>query len=187
MKQRLVGALVVGCLALIIVPLLLDGDGITSSDVDTSIPPEPVISMDDLPEPVRPEIAADNSGPVTDSVPAGSEAPEIQLPAAQVDEGTVVQSEADLLPRLDEAGLPEAFSVRLGVFARQANADALLERLIDADFKAYSRTVTNEEGGLTGVFVGPVITRAEANELKDRLQNEFDLNGLVVKFTVEEL
>lgn len=51
LKQRLVGTLVLGCLALIFIPLLLDGEGITPATIETTAPPAPDLSYRALPEP----------------------------------------------------------------------------------------------------------------------------------------
>lgn len=59
LKQRLVGTLVLGCLAIIFIPLLLDGEGISPAAIDTVAPPAPELSREDLPLPERPVIDAD--------------------------------------------------------------------------------------------------------------------------------
>lgn len=63
MKQRLVGTLVLGSLALILIPLLLDGEGVERAPLSRSIPPAPVFDTTPLPEPERPEILADTLAP----------------------------------------------------------------------------------------------------------------------------
>ncbi len=59
MKQRLAGTLVLGCLAIILIPLLLDGAGIQPPPLSATIPPAPVLDDTPIAEPVRPEITAD--------------------------------------------------------------------------------------------------------------------------------
>ena len=63
MKQRLAGTLVLGCLAIILIPLLLDGAGIQPPPLSATIPPEPVLDDTPIAEPVRPEITADSLPP----------------------------------------------------------------------------------------------------------------------------
>jgi DedD protein len=60
MKQRLVGTLVLGSLALILIQLLLDGAGVERPPLSATIPPAPVFDTSPLPEPERPRILADN-------------------------------------------------------------------------------------------------------------------------------
>lgn len=59
MKQRLVGTLVLGSLALILIPLLLDGEGVERPPLSANTPPAPIIDTTPLPEPTRPEILGD--------------------------------------------------------------------------------------------------------------------------------
>ncbi|MES2604847.1 MAG: hypothetical protein V4603_07910, partial [Pseudomonadota bacterium] len=60
MRQRLVGTLVLGCLAIILIPLLLDGDGIEAPPLSATIPPAPVFDTTPIAEPERPIITADS-------------------------------------------------------------------------------------------------------------------------------
>ena len=59
MKQRLVGAIVLGCLAIIFLPILLDGEGVTPTAMNTSIPDSPPFPEPLEIEPQRPEIISD--------------------------------------------------------------------------------------------------------------------------------
>jgi DedD protein len=70
MKQRLVGTLVLGSLALILIPLLLDGEGVERPPLSGSIPPAPVFDTTPIPEPTRPEILADTLAPAADTTEA---------------------------------------------------------------------------------------------------------------------
>lgn len=63
MKQRLVGTLVLGSLALILIQLLLDGAGVERPPLSATIPPAPVFDTAPLPEPERPQILADTLNP----------------------------------------------------------------------------------------------------------------------------
>ncbi len=130
-KQRVVGTFVLLALALIFLPLVVDGDGQYQPTINPGL----------------------------------------------------VSAE----PKLDELSLPEGWSVRLGVFSDSANAVSLTRRLLDAGYRAYSRDIPGAQGVATGVFVGPHVDRGEANLLKDRLQDEFQLAGLVVRFEVDSI
>jgi DedD protein len=91
------------------------------------------------------------------------------------------------LPQLDERGLPEGWSVRLGSFSIAENAKNLLDRLQASGYKAYTRKADGDQGDLIRVFVGPWVDREVVDENQQRLQQEFQLAGDVVKFEVEEL
>lgn len=82
MKQRLVGTLVLGCLAIILAPLLLDGNGIQPPPLSAKIPPAPQIDNTPIAAPQRPVIASDKL-PVSGQEPAPPEA-ELAAPGKQV-------------------------------------------------------------------------------------------------------
>lgn len=229
MKQRLVGTLVLGCLAIILIPLLLDGSGIQPPPLSATIPPAPEFDNTPIGEPERPEIIADTlpepgsettadvSTPVaataaataagqplpafdasepnpapavatpepqaTTPAPASADALEAAVAAIMARKEDATPATADSTPQLDSSGLPQSFVARLGSFGEKANADALVNRLLAAGYKAYGRQVTTAAGTMTAVYVGPVPTRAEANTLVTRLSTGFNLKGVVETFT----
>lgn len=220
-KQRLVGTIVLVSLAVILIPLLLDGEGVEPppAAITQTIPPAPIVDTTPLPEPSRPPIVADNGAVNTDSaVPQAADAaavtdavpPDLSEQAAEPPALTTITPvpDADTLPepesapptepvaaaqpeaeeqvavnapQLDAQGLPGAWTVQMGMFSDKANAEALLARLLLANYKAYLRP---QGGGLSGVFVGPLLTRAEATTLQREMQQEFG-EGLVIRFTID--
>jgi DedD protein len=208
MKQRLIGTLVLLCLALIFIPLLLDGEGIAPPAMNLNIPPRPAFDARTIPEPERPVIVEDqldSSGAVPQLELPPFEAPAEDNAAATAVAATppasrsaepaarpapapapAVRPEAARVPAMDTAGLPEGWVVRLGIFGDRANADRLLKQLLDADFKAYIEIVSTAQGPQAGVYVGPVLTRAEADSLQRDLARRFKLEALVRRFTLDE-
>ena len=45
----------------------------------------------------------------------------------------------------------------------------------------------SSQGILTGVFVGPVVDRNTAATLLEQLRQDFELNGLIVRYEIEPL
>ena len=198
-KQRIVGTVVLLALALIFLPIIFDGEGSYQAPVSSRIPETPIISI--LPEPlqsrpviignvetieaVEPEIAATVSliGEVIE--PVGVSATE--EPGSDVE---ITESTADftrVVPELSDAGLPQGWVVRLGSFSNRENASNLVARLQNSGYKAYSRAMRNDQGPLTGVFVGPWLDRGLVNEYQQKLQEEFSLAGMVVRYELENL
>jgi len=180
MKQRLTGTLVLGCLAVIFIPMLLDGEGIQPAPEPAPIPPVPEFADTVNVEPQRPRILADET-------PAASPAQVEPEPEPEPEAEPEVAAAADTLtaPTRLPSGLPESWAVRLGVFGDQANAEKLMKQLVDAGYKAYSRRMDGDAAARTGIFVGPVLSRTEANRLIRELSDKFELNGLVVRFDIE--
>lgn len=199
-KQRIVGTVVLLALALIFLPIIFDGQGSYQAPVSSRIPATPIIST--LPEPIQsrpvitgnvetveviePDIAATVSliEEAAEAVVASAAEDE---PASEVEitESTAVFSRE--VPQLSDAGLPQGWVVRLGSFSDSENASNLVTRLQDAGYKAYSRDISSGQGALTGVFVGPWLDRGQVNEYQQKLQEEFNLTGLVVRYELERL
>jgi DedD protein len=197
MKQRLTGALVLVALAVIIVPLVLDfrqdyDRGITS----TNIPPEPddfrveVFNFDKSTDINVPDL------PVDDIV----QTPASQTPSpARADADDTDGAQTEVRSRVTElrnrrsdskdgnaatAGQPraEAWVVQLASLTREANAQALQERVRKKGLHAF--IVRGQVNGKTmyRVLVGPELLRSNAEKQRQRLRDEINLNGLVIKY-----
>lgn len=220
-RQRLIGTLVLAVAALILLPVIFDGESSYQPVLQTTIPARPAQPVPARSDPQRPIITADTDailinqipdtgaptasseladtgdGAAADQAPATAQSPEpaAEQPASQ--QSASQQSEprqADTVavtstptPTLDNQGLPQGFSVRLGSFGNASNASNLVTRLQEAGHRAYSRRIESSQGPLTAVFVGPVIDRATANTLLETLRQDFELNGMIVRYEIEEL
>lgn len=178
MKQRLVGTIVIGCLVIIFLPILLDGEGVAPPAMNTTIPvapPMPRVPQVE-PEPVdtRPD-TLETVVTVQDSTPVVEQQAETPPPPAPD------------TPKLAANGLPETWTVRLGSFGEKANAEGLIAKLQEQGYKAFGRPLQTSRGTLTGVYVGPVLTENEAGRLQQDLARSFELEGVVVQFSIDEL
>ena len=198
-KQRIVGTAVLLALALIFLPIIFDGEGSYQAPVSSRIPEAPIISI--LPEPTqsRPIIVGnvetiepDASAAVSliEEVAELAEEPSVAI-ATQETVNDVEITDAPIfsreVPQLSDAGLPQGWVVRLGSFSDSENASNLVTRLQNAGYKAYSRVMRSSQEALTGVFVGPWLDRGQVNEYQQKLQEEFNLAGLVVRYELERL
>ena len=199
-KQRIVGTVVLLSLALIFLPIIFDGEGSYQAPVSSRIPETPIFST--LPEPAQsrpvivgnvetigPEVAAAVS--LTEEVIELVEEPSVAIAIAEpVSDAEIIES-APIFSRevlqLSDAGLPQGWVVRLGSFSDSENARNLVTRLQDAGYKAYSRVMRSSQDPLTGVFVGPWLDRRQVSEYQQKLQEEFSLAGLVVRYELESL
>ena len=71
------------------------------------------------------------------------------------------------------------FAVQVGAFAKAADATALRDRLRAAGFSAFTEAVATDKGTLTRVRVGPVLNRAEADQLRAQLKSKSGVDGIV--------
>lgn len=215
-RQRLTGTLVLALAALILLPVIFDGEGSYQPVLQTDIPERPARPVPARSDPQRPVITADTDAIGVDEVPdtgassvtasdsqsSDSQTSDSQTSDSQTNPGqssadqvaeapasapVVASSAATASPGLDNQGLPQGFSVRLGSFGNASNASNLVTRLQDAGHRAYTRRIDSSQGVLTAVFVGPVVDRATATSLLEDLRRDFELNGMIVRYEIEEL
>ena len=177
LKQRLVGAAVLVAVAVIFIPMMLDDSEINDPAVDeTNIPPRPQtgfssriipLDVDDLEEPAG-------------SAPSAATQPQnITENAIDTDAGGEPQVDpASSGPRVGVT----AWVVQLGSFASADNASALEERLKSSGYSAFVEKVLAREGVVYRVRVGPELLRADAQALRNQLDVEVRLEGIVVRY-----
>ena len=186
-KQRIVGSVVVLALAIIFLPIIFDGEGSYQIQTSNRIPAQPLVPILPEPQQSRPVIISD-----ADTTPTVAEIdPAIQTRIEASEEvAEVITPKSDFaldIPTLDENGLPQGWSVRLGSFSDTSNGENLLQRLQNAGYKAYTRNIGEGQEELLGVFVGPWLERTLANEHLTQLRDQFQLVGMVVRYEVKQL
>lgn len=187
-KQRVVGTIVIVSLALIFLPIIFDGQGSHQTQTASRIPEQPVVPILPEPQQSRPVIISD-----ADLVAIETK-PESELVTKTIEESIsdpieVSASESAFtrdIPTLNPAGLPNGWSIRLGSFSEASNASDLMQRLQTAGYKAYIRDIDSEQAELTGVFVGPWLERPLVNDYIDQLRDEFQLEGMVVRYQLKQ-
>ncbi|MES3008104.1 MAG: SPOR domain-containing protein [Pseudomonadota bacterium] len=204
-KQRIVGSVVIVVAAVVLLSALFDGQGSYDLPLESRIPESQAFPEPPRIVPERPVVIADTDQIRVDATAAVTTPAEEEIvvePAsasvASGDSTTVVAvteppvvaavvTPAAEAPKLDNVGLPEGWSVRLGSFSSQANALSLVQRLQTLGHRAYTRAVSSEQGTLTAVFVGPGVDRAAMQQLQRQLLDEVELSGIVVRYEIEGL
>ncbi|WNW14125.1 SPOR domain-containing protein [Pseudomonas sp. DTU_2021_1001937_2_SI_NGA_ILE_001] len=121
--------------------------------------------------------------PAPAAKPAAKPAPTPPANAAgnQAPTQSSTQAKAATPAGVDANGLSVSWSVQLASMSNRANADNLQKTLRAQGYNAYIRT----SEGVNRVFVGPLIERAEADRLRDQLDKQQKLKGIVVRFQPE--
>ena len=187
-KQRVVGTIVIASLALIFLPIIFDGQGSHQTQTASRIPEQPVVPILPEPQQSRPVIISDADLVVTETKPEPERVTKtIEESASDLIEVSASESGFTRdIPILNSAGLPNGWSIRLGSFSEASNATNLMQRLQTAGYKAYIRGIDSEQVELTGVFVGPWLERALVNDYIDQLRDEFQLEGMVVRYQLKQ-
>ncbi|HEX8595221.1 MAG TPA: SPOR domain-containing protein [Pseudomonas sp.] len=213
-KQRMVGALVLIAVAVIFLPMLftrqdethrvlVDAPAApqTPATPQVRVDPVPVPEPQSLPQEPVPgddDMSPANQAPSTPIAPAPPAAKPVTPPAAITQAAPVTKpapkpaapaapAPAQVATKpatpsgVDANGLSVSWSVQLASMSNRANADNLQKTLRTQGYNAYIRTAD----GVNRVFVGPLIERAEADRLRDQLDKQQKLKGIVVRFQPE--
>lgn len=77
------------------------------------------------------------------------------------------------------AAADTGFAVQLAAFSKAADAIALRDRARAAGFSAFTEAVSTDAGTLTRVRVGPVMTREQAEALREQVRARLGADGVV--------
>ena len=159
-KQRLVGAAVLVALAVILIPMILDGSGYFSDSGSISgIPPAPEIQDTPLEE-------------LAELVPVPMPGEGLPTPIPSADSGKPAST----------TNAPTAWVVQVGSFSSKTNAEALRSKLKKQKLSAFILEVSDTAGLQYKVRVGPETDQNRAEALRTRLQAELGNPALLLKY-----
>ncbi len=183
LKQRLIGAAVIIALAVIFVPMILDGSGQQKSiAMNMEVPPEPKFSFEtDLPEPkeldelpviekkveVKQEVSNENSAVETTEI-------------VKQDASNSKPAKNNVIPKVVEAtanhikpqeGL-SVWAVQVAAFGEKEKAVALQEKLEANKFPAFTERTKAGSKVVYRVKVGPELKKENAEKLRDKIEKQ---------------
>ena len=167
LKYRIVGASVLLALAVIFIPMILDGSGQeTVTKMEMDIPPEPTLIFSD--EKI-----------VKEKMPA----PEFSN-ANKSDTETALDIEEDVVAEniVSKNTSPDLQSwiVQVGAFGEKEKAVAFKDKLVAAKFDALVEVGKSNNKEVYRVKVGPMLTQDEATKIKEKLSKEMELDAAFV-------
>lgn len=123
--------------------------------------PRPAAKPEPKPEP--------KPAPRPESTPAAAPAKVAAAPDARP------EAKAPAAPAASGVG----FAVQLGAFAQAGDANALRDKVRAAGFSVFVEQVRTDKGTLSRVRVGPVASRADADQLKAQVAARVGVSGMV--------
>ena len=172
LKQRLTGAVILTSLAIIILPLLLNGTKEERAKVVAAIPDPPRIELD--------AITVED---ITGKMAQMQRSSEASLPQEVVDE-TDYENAEDFI--LDKNQLPVSWSIQLGSFKSRDNAVNLRATLREFNYRTYILHARTNEGEVYRVFVGPMVSKGALAEMGVEIEAKLHLKGRIVRYKIEE-
>jgi len=141
---------------------------------DAAEPAEPVASVSQPIAATTPAV----SKPV--ALPESKPATKPAAPAKPVEtKPATVAAAPTAASKAPPAAASTGFAVQLGAFANAVDADKLRDRARAAGFSAFVESVRTDKGTLSRVRVGPVVTRADADQLKAQVASKLGVSGIV--------
>lgn len=188
LKQRLVGAIVLVALAVIFIPMILNGNH------EKTLPPFGQ-AMPEKPRALK-KLEAEKAPNVP--VPAAPAMTERQLvdkntPPLKAQSGTVAKTAPKPVPEIEPKAkiatvakpqaaqkTVKAWVVQVGSFSSRKNAVALSNKLRKYKYAAFVEAVKTNGNWTYRVRVGPEVRRSSAESIQKTLRSRFKINGVVM-------
>ena len=190
LKQRLTGAVVLVSLAVIFVPVILEGPRDEWTPRDHTIPEPSAMDYQapaELPIPAplssaAPEQTEDSAAetPRTVAVPLPPPA-EQTVPAKPVKKPPPPTKPTTTAATKQPATPAAGWYVQVGSFSQSVNAGRLRDRLKGAGMDAHLHSADTDKGTSYRVLVGPSATRPQAEKLQQQLATTQKLKGIVIE------
>ncbi|MFT7246341.1 MAG: DedD protein [Candidatus Azotimanducaceae bacterium] len=172
LKQRVIGAVVMTTVAIIILPMLLDGSSEDRARVESAIPQPPQIDINSL-------TVEETSQKMLEM----ADVSKAKLPVMKED--TVVLPQDSENFSLNQNGLPISWSLQLGSFRQEANATRLRQTLREKDYRSYILSGDGDDE-LFRVYVGPMVNKDKLLKAQGEIESELKFSGQVVRYRIED-
>ena len=197
LKQRLIGAIVLVSLAVIFIPIILEGPDDEWTPRSHSLPDKPQLDYRAdmelvLPSPApvaEQQIAVEaevEETPVTNEQPVATPVKPAKTPVAAAKPVKVEPAPKPpakpVVPAAPAAKPLKGWFVQVGSFGQEMNAVGLQERLTASGFKTGLQEIEIGNKHAYRVLVGPSATRADAEKLAASLKSAQQLKGMVVEY-----
>ncbi len=198
LKQRLIGAVVLVSLAVIFIPIILEGPDDEWTPRSHSLPDKPQLDYRAdmelvLPPPVQVDEQPGTTEVEVEETPLSGEQPVTKttkpVAAPPASASKPVKSETTTRPPAKPAPSAAALSktikgwfVQVGSFGQEMNAKGLQDRLVASGFKAQLQEIEIGNKRAYRVLVGPSATRADAEKQAASLKSGQQLKGMVVEY-----
>jgi DedD protein len=183
LKQRLIGAVVLIALAVIFVPMILDGSGWKKSVVSNiKVQPEPKFTFgSELPDPKQldelPALERGNGSDAKQTMADKKSESETQSAVEQTPTPEVAKAMANHIKTDPTLG---TWVVQVAAFGEKNKALVLQGKLLAGNYLAFTEKSTTENKVLYRVKVGPKLKRENAEKLRDKIKKEYGLTGSFV-------
>lgn len=183
LKHRLIGAIVLVALAVIFIPMILDGSRDSSpSTFGQVVPGKPAIlkklataTPKPIEMPARPE--------VVERQLVDQHTPKLHTDAAAAKQTVPVETSKKTEQAVDaqtSSKSSRAWVVQVGSFASRKNAVSLRDKLLKHNYRAFVEAVKTKGTWTYRVRIGPEVRRSSAEATQKALLKKLKINGVVM-------
>jgi DedD protein len=188
-KQRIVGFIVLGALAVIFWPIVFMSPVPEQELVLPAfeMPERPVVAIAERREPVLERVdrlrlpsierTAPSEGEEIDQVSIN---PSLELIAADTEPRS--QDSSRQRADFDDQGLPVSWELQVATFSSKARAEEIALELRDKGYKAYVSHFRREDQRLFRVMIGPKLQKQRLLEMQPAIDDYFSVKSIIVKF-----
>jgi DedD protein len=193
-KNRLVGIIVIFALAVIFLPMILDGSGVNREKLEVIIPPQPVVSAnpefeakviklnqqtDEIPR-LEPQFADEDS---TENRIARETGANTAVPSESTDKAGAApaQTENNLEPVARTGG--DSWVLQVGSFEDRGKALAQRDKIRKSNISAvFIEQFTKDGKSSYRVRLGPFISRDQTRVAQNKIKAKHDIDGIIMKY-----
>jgi DedD protein len=191
LKQRLIGAIVLVSLAVIFIPIILEGPDDEWTPRNHSIPEQPQMDYRaDMELELPPEAAEADAAVVEEVISVEQLEPEpsrdVATTAAPEKTPEPVKTAPEpappVKPAVPDTPVLKGWFVQVGSFGQEMNASGLRDRLKAAGYQVELRAVELGKKHAYRVLIGPSASRAAAEKVAVKLKTGQQLKGMVIEY-----
>jgi DedD protein len=194
-KQRLVGIAVIFALAVIFLPMILDGSGIRKDKLEVVIPPQPVVSFNpefeqkivelhakvEKQETLEPQFVDERSSDKENKIERKVEAVQQKAPEPEIS-APVVKTETKPKVEVDLVG-GDTWVLQIGSYKDRDKALAQRDKLRKSNIAAVfieKFKINNEP--VYRVRLGPFLNRDQSKIALNKIKAKYNVDGLIMKY-----
>jgi DedD protein len=194
-KQRLVGITVVFALAVIFLPMILDGSGVRKNTLEVVIPPQPVVKfnpkfeqkiielhakVEKLPD-LEPQFVDENTSDRVNKVERKA------VETSQKDPGAKKIQPSSIQKTLPEVGVAlvggDTWVLQVGSFKDQKKALSQRDKLRKSNIAAvFVEKFKVDKEAVYRVRLGPFLNRDQSKIALNKIKAKHDIDGLIMKY-----
>lgn len=195
LKQRLVGAAMIIALAVVLIPMILDGAGLhvipdipqTPRYVSKAVPKTIRVNHHQVPRPVSRRVVVSHKKPSTQTMPGAADTVTRDAGAGlrkhkQADKTAAARVSSRLPDDGKVQNKTRKWVVQVASFRQRENARILKHKLQKAGFAVFIQRTAGKSGSkpVYRVRIGPEQDQARLKQILERLKQQARLNGYVV-------